>query len=207
MDKIDSIMARLGSYPIQLVSRRDPTELDLRAFEQELGGSLPFEYSVFLSQYGQTALSRGARFFIRESNPWGSKDSLDQFFGFSTDPSQDIVNLTMQTYAGRIPDETIPIGSDAGGNLILLGFDALVENQVFFWDHKHRELDGGRLADMATELESKGIDTCQLDAHSLIWHWEQTFPEQLVKPAGYSNVYAVANNFMEFLESLQPEDI
>lgn len=204
MSQIDDIIASLNCYPIRPAFRRNPSESELERFEQLLGGRLPSDYRAFLSRYGQTMMGRGARFEILEPNPWGRTASVDQFFGFSTDQSEDIVHLTMETYSGRIPDETLPIGSDAGGNLILLGFDGPVTDHVFFWDHEHREI-GDRLEQMAAAVEAKGVDTSSLDDEALIRHWERLFPDQLTKPIGYGNMYKVADSFKTFIESLRPD--
>lgn len=207
MVEIDKVMTKLDYYPIRTETRRDPDEADLKRFEAEIGGKLPSQYRTFLARYGRTGLGHGALFSIPKPNPWGDTGSLDEFFGFTTDTSQDIVYQTMQTYAGRIPDETIPIGSDAGGNLFLLGFDEPVTNHVFFWDHEHLEIDAKRFEQMEAEVQAKGLDLSDLDSEALIRHWEQLYPEQLDKAAGYGNMYLIADSFMEFLKSLKPDPI
>jgi hypothetical protein len=205
MSRIDDVMAKLDYYQIQPKIRRDPTEADLVRFEQKLGGKLPPDYRVFLSRYGLTGLGAGGRFVISEPCPWGASGSVDQYFGFCSKSTQDIVYQTLDVYAGRIPDETIAIGSDAGGNLILLGFHDPVMDHVFFWDHEHREIDPKHLKQMVAELELGGVKVKQLDNDAIVWRWERHFPDRLTKPIGYSNVYRIANGFVDFLESLRPD--
>jgi SMI1/KNR4 family protein SUKH-1 len=204
MPTVDEIMKNLEFTPISPDLQRSPSEEEIARFEAELGGKLPPVYRDFVKRYGVTSPERGARFPIAEPNPWGKMGTLRYFLGFSPRPHLDIVHQTVETYAGRIPDETIPIATDPGGNLILLGFDGPPTDQVYFWDHEHREAGEDEMDRRIADLESKGEDTNSMDEHALIRRWEELFPEKLTKPARFSNVYRVADTFMAFLESLQP---
>lgn len=204
MDPLDSAATRLGLRPIDPPTRLDPTEADLARFDREIGGRLPDDYRAFLARHGRTGPRGPTVFPVREPGPLGEIASFDQFFGFST-TDDDIVNQTLDTYAGRIPDETIPIGSDAGGNLILLGFEGAATDRVWFWDHEHLELEPGALERMYADLEAAGRDISTLDPHAAIYYWERLDPSRLAKLPGYGNLYAVADHFLEFLESLRPD--
>ncbi len=203
MPTADEIMQRLGWRPIRARHRHDPSEAELDDFERQIGGSLPADYRRFLQRYGQGGFDRGARFAIREACPYGRLATLDRVYGFPDEAGQGVVDKTMSVYAGRIPDETIPIGEDPGGNLVVLGFRGEARNHVWFWDHQHVEL-AGRLEQMEQELKAAGVDTSQLNDEAMIHHWELLHPGKLGKPAGYNSLYAVADSFTGFIDSLQP---
>jgi hypothetical protein len=142
MADFDAAMARLHAFPVLPATRRDPTEADIAAFEEEIGGQLPADYREFLLRHGRKALGSQPRFRFGEPTPFGEEGSLSEFLGFSTRPEHSIVHLTMETYAGRVPDPTIPIARDAGGSLVLLGFDGPYAGKVYFWDQRERVLPG-----------------------------------------------------------------
>ena len=122
-----------------------PLKKKFSSLKKISGGSIPREYRYFLMKFGRTGLERGGTFRMRGSCPFGEFGEVDQFLGFSTSPDEDIVHQTIETYAGRIPDETIPIAQDANGNLILIVFDGPAKGQVWYWDHEHREIDKPQL--------------------------------------------------------------
>jgi hypothetical protein len=202
MSKEDEIMAAVGYFPLHPELRFDPAEADLAAFESEIGGRLPADYRRFLSRYGETALKRSTAVPLREPSPWGDKCVVEIFYGFTRKPYRGIVHMTMETFSGRIPDETVPAATDPFGNLILVGFEGDARDRVWFWDHEHREL-GERFAQMVEEVKAKGVDVNSLDDHAVIWHWEELYPERLTRPPGRGNIYAIADTFMEFLELLR----
>ncbi|MBV9927304.1 MAG: SMI1/KNR4 family protein [Acidobacteria bacterium] len=203
MEREDEIMRRLGYYEVRPDSRHNPTEEELADFESQIGGPLPPDYRRFLSKYGGTAFEGRVGVPLREPSPWGDSCEVEVFYGFTSDPSSGIVYETMETYSGRIPDETVPAAYDPFGNLILVGFEGVARDRVWFWDHEHREL-AGRIDEMVDDLRAKGVDVDSLDDHAVIWHWEELFPERLTKPPRHGNIYAIADSFNAFLESLRP---
>ena len=194
---IDEMMSRLGVAPALTGTNADR----VAAFERDVEAPLPAVYRTFLNRYGGVRPAGQIEYPIREPCPWGQRGIVSRFFGLSDDPDMDIRRATLETYAGRIPDETIPIAEDPGGNLVVLGVEGMVKDRVFFWDHEHREA-GGRLNEMAAELTETGEDLRRYDAHRLIRRWEERFPERRSKPLGYGNVYTVAESFAAFLSSL-----
>ena len=142
MASFDDTMRRLGAFPILPATRRDPTPADLAAFEEQIGGRLPDDYREFLLKHGRMGLSTQPRFRLAEPSPLGETGSVSELLGFSTRPEHSIVGLTMDTYAGRIPDPTIPIARDPGGNLVLLGFEGPYARKVYYWDQQQRPFDG-----------------------------------------------------------------
>lgn len=201
MANLDAEMERLGAYPVRPASRRDPGEAEIADFERELGGRLPADYRAFLLRHGQQALRRGGVFTLQEPCPLGEAGQVGTFFGFTTD-GEGIVEATLDTFAGRIPDETIPIADDGRGNLILLGFDGSAAGKVWLWDHEHREL-AGRFDEIVADVKAKDVDTSRLDPHAIIWQWERLYPEKREKAPGYGNLYLLAESFSAFLTSLR----
>lgn len=202
IDNLDALMASLGASVPAETADTAAMEAALSALEGELGVALPDAYRAFVLRYGGTTFARRVVYPIEEPCPWGQTGAVEQFFGLSGDPASDLRRAALETYPGRIPDETVPIAEDAGGNLVLLGVEGMVRGQVFFWDHEHREV-AGRLEEMAADLEAAGVDLRYLDAHALIRRWEVRFPDRRTKPAGYGNVYRVAASFPAFLASLR----
>jgi hypothetical protein len=194
---IDEMMARLGIAPTLPGTNAD----GVAEFEREIAAPLPAVYRAFLTRYGGARPAGQIEYPIGEPCPWGQRGIVSHFFGLSDDPAMDIRRAALETYAGRIPDETIPIAEDPGNNLVVLGVEGMVKDKVFFWDHEHREV-GGRLDEMAAELAGAGEDLRRYDAHRLIRRWEERFPERRSKPVGSGNVYAVAESFVAFLSSL-----
>lgn len=126
-------MARLRAYALRPATRREPDPGDIQSFEAELGCELPEPYRSFVARWGRYALSSVPRFtFARAGDPARSA-CISQFFGFSTDGSSDLVQATMDTYAGRVPDETVPMGRDPGSGLVLLGIAGPRRGQVLSW--------------------------------------------------------------------------
>jgi hypothetical protein len=201
MATFETIMESLGVFPIFPDARYDPSEAELSAFENDIGGTLPADYREFLTRFGGTGLRTSPRFRIKEPTPLAHTASLSEFYGFSRRAGQSIVALTMETYAGRIPDPTIPIGGDAQGNLVLLGFTGPFVGRVYFWDHEFRAF-GGDLAARARELERRGVDTTHASAETIA---RDAIAEERAKPVGFENVYAVAPTFTAFLTSLEPD--
>jgi hypothetical protein len=203
MSAIDDLLAPFAPYPIRPASRRTPSESDLEAFEQELGGALPADYRLFLPAYGRMGLEEETRFPLPPGCPWGAFGTVGQFFGFSSTPDEDIVHRIFTTYAGRLPVSMIPIASDPGGNLLLLGVKGADERKVWFWDHEFR-VAAARMDEIEKDLKAHRVDVGRLDEEALIRRWEDLFPQKLTWTARRSNLYPVASDFMNFLRGLYP---
>lgn len=130
-DPFAAHLSRLRAYPLRPVTRRDPKPGEIEAFEAELGCDLPEPYRAFLARWGRHALSSVPRFDLARAVQPARSACIGQFFGFSTDGSSDLVTATMETYAGRVPDDTVPIGRDPGSGLVLLGTTGPRRGQVF----------------------------------------------------------------------------
>ncbi len=82
------------------------------------------------------------------------------------------------------------------------------DTRIWFWDRECRGLDA-QIDAMVMDLEAEGEDTLELDENQILRRWEALFPERVLPvgvgaPAGFTNVYAVADSFATFLGSLHP---
>jgi len=110
-----------------------PTENLLQEFEEKFQCKLPADYRSFLlkdnggfpspdcvtfKEDGRTTVSDVVCFHcLGDKLPWAS---LEWHF---------------ETFVGRLPKDTIPIGHDSCGNLWLLNVGAKQGGSVAFWDH------------------------------------------------------------------------
>jgi len=122
-------------------------------------------------------------------------------FGVGGDPDRDALALVADTYEDRLPAGAVPIGTDPGGNLVLLGCGPLTG--VFVWDHEHRELADGELDRRIDDLRRAGIDVTLYDIDQLLWLWDESFPDRVRNPTGYGNLYRLAGSFTEMCAALR----
>jgi len=188
--------------------RRDPTEDDLRWLEEEIGAALPADYRLFVGAYGWTGFPEALRFPLREAGPFGADAELSSFLGFSSELRRDLAYLVSEAYADSLPAGTIPIAVDPRENLLLLSVADTSDTRIWFWDRECRGLDA-QIDAMVMDLEAEGEDTLELDENQILRRWEALFPEGVLPvaggaPAGFTNVYAVADSFATFLGSLYP---
>jgi hypothetical protein len=192
MPTIAQMATQLGLKP-HIPAQLEPTETALQV-------TLPAGYREFCTRYGAQRPHLTLRFPLPTGSPWGGQGTLEAIFGITDDPTLSLTAVSTLTYAGRIPDQTIPIAADPGDNLVLIGVEGLVRNQVFFWDHEHRELEQN-VAAMAEDLEAAGDDLRHADAAAVISRWKRRFQSAL---DDYDNVYRIADTFEEFLGRLRP---
>ncbi|HWO19370.1 MAG TPA: SMI1/KNR4 family protein [Kofleriaceae bacterium] len=107
------------------------TDEQIAAFEKIEGVTLPAAYRAFLKTYN------GGR-PIPDAFPYGDDDGSLMHAFFELDEGED-ESFDLQTicrrYRGRIPHTVMPIGCDAGANIILLGVHGEHYGRVFFLDH------------------------------------------------------------------------
>ena len=116
---------------------------------------------------------------------------------------RDLAYLVSEGYAGSLPAGTIPIAIDPHENLLLLSVADAGDTRIWFWDRECRGLDA-QIDAMVMDLEEEGEDTLELDENQILRCWEALFPERVLPaagnaPAGFTNVYAVADSFATFL--------
>jgi hypothetical protein len=122
-----AVLAPLHPYDLPGAVRPDDPELD--RLEEDLGGRLPVVYRRFLKECGGTGLEGSAVF----PSPVRT-GRITTFYGLGGDSWWNLRTRAFDTYAGRIPDETVPVG-ESEDDLVLIAFDGDRRGQVFTWFH------------------------------------------------------------------------
>jgi len=65
-------------------------------------------------------------------------------FFISGDPDENLLEMNCETFAGRIPQGTLAIARDAGGNLLLLALQGAYQGKLLFWVKDHEVEEGSR---------------------------------------------------------------
>jgi hypothetical protein len=192
---------RLKTYALETDAER-PSDTDLARLEDDLGGRLPTAYRRFLLTSAPLGIEGGAVFPTDD----GGRGRISTFFGLGGGPERDIRQLTFETYPGRIPDETVPIGENGqNSDLVLLVFDGARRGWIATWDHEHHELAEGELARMSEDLAASGTDVNTLDDHAVIHAWEHAHADELGRPPLWGNLRVAAHSFRDFLDLLEPD--
>jgi hypothetical protein len=107
------------------------TDEQIAEFEKTEGIILPADYRAFLKTYN------GGR-PIPDCFPFGTEPGslLDTFFELGEGESEtNDLQTKCNRYRGRIPPTVMPIGRDAGGNIVLLGVHGEHRGRVYFLDY------------------------------------------------------------------------
>lgn len=109
------------------------TEDALKAFEQTHSCQLPADYRAFLLSSNGVFPSPDCVIFEEA----GRKTASDVFCFFAIGDERAGLSMDWnhETYADRIPEGTLPIGRDSGGNLWLLSVRGADAGSIYFWDH------------------------------------------------------------------------
>ncbi|MBS7531598.1 SMI1/KNR4 family protein [Hazenella sp. IB182353] len=125
-----------------VLNDREFNENDLLAFEEKTGYKLPKDYIDFLQQYNGGYVEDDTCTY---HNNGEQKFILTCMFGLATDEAYDLLNL-FEIYKCRIPISCIPIGRDAGGNIVCLNLSNNRYGYIYFWDHeKELEYEDGEM--------------------------------------------------------------
>ncbi|MFD2299298.1 SMI1/KNR4 family protein [Paracidovorax citrulli] len=106
-------------------------ESAIGVLEGFLGLKIPGDYRSFLLD-GNGQWKGGKDFDVPEQG----STSLNYFFPLLSKNSTDNLPYKIKLYKGRVPEEMLPIGSDSGGNLLLLSLKGKDRGAIFFWDHE-----------------------------------------------------------------------
>ncbi len=105
----------------------------IETLEKSVGDPLPADYRRFLSERNGGFPKADCVRFEEDGRP----TATDVFCLFSLGDTGASTSLGWhrETYAGRLPDGTLPIGRDSSGNLWLLNLRGPDAGSVHFWDH------------------------------------------------------------------------
>lgn len=127
-----------------MVESTPPKAGAIAELERKIGSVLPEDYRRFVEQY-DGGFPEPPRFPITWSGqPWARRfpyDDVSIFFGPSR-PSPSNLLVEQERYRDRVPRDTLPIGMDPGGSLLLLGISGQRRGQVLFWASDY-EVDEG----------------------------------------------------------------
>lgn len=190
--EIDAALSRCGFYRLEPGARL-PSQAEVESAAQAAGYALPADFVYFSAHYGAGAFERQTYLPLPIGCPLGPDFRVDILYAIGARDDWDALSLAAETYDGRLPSGTLPIGTDPGGNLILLGAGDMAG--VHAWDHEHRELAEGDVDQRFAEVRSSGVDVAELDIDEMLLLWDQLFPQRVSNPTGYSNLYHMADSF------------
>ena len=112
----------------------------LREIEQKIGCDLPGQYKEFLFRQNG-GRPKPCRFRIQWNNQeWAGGWKEDEVHFFLSVHDGNLSNFLdyYDTFKGRIPNDTVPVAYDPGGNLVLLGVGTANHGRVFFWKQSEK---------------------------------------------------------------------
>lgn len=101
----------------------------LEEIESRLAIELPGDYRAFLLAHN------GGRPIPDAFQMEGRWEMVDRFLGIHAGAHDNLLDY-VKAYAGRLPEELLPIAHDAFGNLICLAVRGPEHGGVYFWDHE-----------------------------------------------------------------------
>lgn len=110
----------------------------LEKLEAELGLVFPESYRNMILEHNGARVKPNA---YRISN---RVESINNFFD---------INKTYEFFNELLPSKLVPIGRDAGDNLICLDFRQEDSTPVLFWDYEIAEISSGALSFVADSFE------------------------------------------------------
>lgn len=115
---------------INIVSNKGFHESKLISYSKKIGYKLPTYYVEFLQQHNGGYMKNSTSSYYKNGK---HKFILTSMFGLG---SEDDLISQFEQYKSRIPDSCIPVGRDAGGNLVCLNLSDDKYGNVYFWDHE-----------------------------------------------------------------------
>lgn len=113
---------------VKITDNEGPLPLDkFLAVEAQLGVRFPDDFRSFMLRYnGGRTEPDGFAISWAESQEAGEDwqtSTLSWLFFVSEDPHENLLKMNRQNFLGRIPQGTVAVACDAGGNLILLALE------------------------------------------------------------------------------------
>lgn len=114
------ITSKYGENPIRMIE----------TFEATIEGALPKDYKEFLCKFGTLNFDNAEVVFCPENE---DPLSVVNFYGLNGDNYD--LQLIINRYADRIPNELIPIAECPGGDQLCIGINNKVFGEIYYWDH------------------------------------------------------------------------
>lgn len=115
---------------INIVSNKGFNENELITFSNKIGYKLPNDYIGFLRHHNGGLVKDSISTYYKNGH---QKFILTSMFGLE---SEDNLISQYERYKNRIPNTCIPIGRDAGGNLVCLNLSEDRYGHIYFWNHE-----------------------------------------------------------------------
>ena len=115
---------------IKIISNKDFSEKRLAVFSNKISYKLPNDYIDFIRNHNGGYVTESVGTYYKNEK---QKFILTSMFGLGAD--DDLISQ-FKIYKRRIPSTCIPIGRDAGGNLICLNLSGSNYGYVYFWYHE-----------------------------------------------------------------------
>jgi cell wall assembly regulator SMI1 len=130
---------------------------ELERAEKTLGVSLPEDYKRFLLAHNGGRPRPDAFRITWKGQPFAPGWRVSAVGDFHAIYEGDAVNLLVDArkFKDRIPKEMLPVATDPGSNLVLLGLAGANRGKVFFWIHELEE-----------EFDERSFDNLGLLANS-----------------------------------------
>lgn len=109
------------------------TEESLQAIENRYSCQLPRDYREFLLSSNGAFPTPDCATFDEDGRTTAS--DVYCLFAIGDDRSSLSMEWHQETFSHRLPENTLPIGRDSGGNLWLLSLRDGSAGAIFFWDH------------------------------------------------------------------------
>lgn len=132
----------LTEHGVELTLDTQPaTEEAVVALEKLIGSRLPEDYRRFMLRYNGGTPEPATFHFVEKPYGESTSDAVRAFLSLG-DPEYYGLDNSLHTYTDRIPQGTIPIADDDGGNLVLLGVSGTddagqaIRGKVYYWFHE-----------------------------------------------------------------------
>lgn len=99
-----------------------PPRTQVQAAARNAGLALPADYAAFCATHGTGAFDRVVMLALPVGCAIGTELRVEILFGIGgADPDRDALELLAGTYEDRLPEGMLPVATDPGGDLLLLG--------------------------------------------------------------------------------------
>jgi hypothetical protein len=113
------------------------TDQEIQQLERRVGALLPADYREFLrTTNGMARLRRYMFSFVERKLP--TSGAVQALFTLAPHPYYNL-EQKLETFVRRYPPETMPIGTDPGGNLLCIVVTGPKRGEVWFWDHEQAD--------------------------------------------------------------------